>query len=285
MDNRYETFLKLTELMNYRKTAQELHLTQPAVTRQIQSLEEELGVKLFEYDRRRLTKTASAKVLEEYIVSFRKNYENLRNDIIVEGDKEIRIGATKTVGDYCLTNAVGGFLSEEKSGISVYIDNTRVLLEKLKSGEIDFAIVEGIFEKELYESRLLCKQNFTGICSEKHPFAGRTVTFDELFDETVVVREKGSGTRDIFEREIINRGYTLKSFKRCAEISSFRLIEELVARGLAVSFTYQAVHENRTDIATFKAKGFRLSHEFNVVWLKNTKLLPQCEEFLQRYLY
>lgn len=280
MDARYETFLTLCKLMNYRKTAESMHLTQPAVTRQIQSLEAEFKTKLFLYDRHKLSRTPAADVLENYIISLRQNYAHLQKDMTVGIRRSIRMGATKTIGDYVIPDAVQQFLTDENHNLSLEINNTEVLLHKLRESELDFAIVEGIFAKDQYASRLLKQEEFTGICPKDHRFAGQVIPLDELFPENVIIREKGSGTRDLLERELFKNGYRAEQFRRCTEISSFHVITKLVSEGIGISFVYRAVVENRPDIALFQVSGFEKLHEFNIVWLKNTAIPKTGEDFL-----
>lgn len=281
MDARYETFLTLYKLMNYRKTAEAMHLTQPAVTRQIQSLEAEFGTRLFLYDRHKLSRTPAADVLGDYIISLRQNYAHLQKDMRSETRRTIRVGATKTIGDYVIPEAVQHYLSDESHNLSLEINNTEILLQKLKESELDFAIVEGIFDKNRYASRLLKLEEFTGICKKDHRFAGQVVSLEEVFAENLIVREKGSGTRNLLERELFKNGYRVEQFRRCTEISSFQVITRLVSEGTAVSFVYRAVVEKRPDIATFQVSGFERLHEFNVVWLKHTVIPKAGERFLQ----
>lgn len=280
MDGRYETFLTLCNLMNYRKTADAMHLTQPAVTRQIQSLEEEFGIRLFQYDHRKLFRTPESEVLENYILSLRHNYDSLKEALKTEQIRTIRVGATKTIGNYTIPEGVEKYLSDGKHSITLSIDNTEALLSKMKSSELDFTIIEGIFDKSQYASRLFREETFTGICAKAHRFAGKTVKFKDLFSETLLVREKGSGTRDILERELQGRGYSFGMFKRCCEISSLHLIARLVASGIGISFAYHSILKDRKDMATFQVKGFELPHEFNIVWLKHTRISEDGEKFL-----
>ncbi len=281
MDARYTTFLTLCRQMNYRRSAQELHLTQPAVTRQIQSLEAELGTRLFIYDHRTLRRTPASRILENYILSLQHNYDLLRADLRRQQVRKIRIGATKTVGDFVIVDAVEQYLDDPLHSLCLEVDNTEALLKRLRQSQLDFAVIEGVFDKRSYNSRLLRLEPFSGICGAGHPFAGKTVSLEELTDETVIVREQGSGTRNLLERELADRGWSLRMFRRCCEISSFALIRRLVRVGIGVSFTYEAVAKDDPDIAAFQVEGFAARHEFNVVWLKNTQIPAEGEQFLQ----
>ena len=97
MDQRLETFLTVCATMNYRKAAEQLHLTQPAVTKQIQALEALYGVRLFTYDSRKLRKTPQGETLEIYAISQRYQDEELRRALKRQEKTSLRIGATKSI--------------------------------------------------------------------------------------------------------------------------------------------------------------------------------------------
>ena len=98
VDYRMDTFLILCQLMNYRKTADALGITQPAVTQQIHFLEREYGCKLFTYQNSRLQKTDAAVTLEKYARAMRLQDQYVREKL-GSGVRELKIGATKTIGD------------------------------------------------------------------------------------------------------------------------------------------------------------------------------------------
>ena len=112
MDQRLETFLTVCATMNYRKAAEQLHLTQPAVTKQIQALEALYGVRLFTYDSRKLRKTPQGETLEIYAISQRYQDEELRRALKRQEKTSLRIGATKSIGDYILLPQIIRFLKE-----------------------------------------------------------------------------------------------------------------------------------------------------------------------------
>lgn len=281
MDARYETFMRLFEEMNYRRTAEVLHLTQPAVTRQIQSLEAELGQRLFTYDRHQLKRTHAARVLADYVASLRYNEEQMRKAIKKEPQTTLRLGATKTIGDFFILPTVEKYLRQTEHNLVLDVDNTVVLLKELGKGKLDLALIEGLFDKSRYAYRLLARVDFVGICAAAHPFAGQTVSFEELFTETIIVREQGSGTRNIFENELRQSGYSLSRFRRCLEIGSFHLINRLIEKGEGVSFAYEPVIAHEPAISSFHVAGLALTHEFNIVTLPHAEMPPAAREFLE----
>ena len=279
MDTKLQTFLVLCRTMNYRVTAEQMHLTQPAVTKQIQALENIYGTKLFTYDGKKLKKTDKCIILEKYAESLHYNYEQIKKALKDSEDIYVRIGATKTIGDYVLDEAVIKYLSSPNHNLSLVVDNTERLLYMLDLAELDFAVVEGRFDKKKYDFRLLKRESFIGICPKGHRFGGRKVAIEEIFPENIIVREHGSGTRDILERELSSLGCDLTSFNKSICISSFKLICELVLKGMGISFAYASVIAGMSGLDTFTVENFNHDHEFNIVYLKNTNAGEYAELF------
>ncbi|MBP1927390.1 DNA-binding transcriptional LysR family regulator [Sedimentibacter acidaminivorans] len=270
LDYRINTFLQLCDLMNYRKTAELLHMTQPAVTQHIHFLEEEYNCKLFIYNGKKLKKTKAAHQLEAYARSAKYTENIFKKEIINEPLTELRIGATKTIGEYVITEQIRELFHNDKYTLSLIVDNTENLLYLLEHNKLDFALIEGFFDKQKYSYMLYRKEPFVGICSKTHPFAQRNVSFEELFKETLIVREKGSGTRAIFEQILFEHNFTLECFKKQICISSFQLIKELVLTENSISFVYEAVANSDNDLSSFAIGDNCITREFNYVYLKNT---------------
>lgn len=271
IDYRIETFLVLCDCMNYRQAAKRLNITQPAVTGQIRHLEEEYGCRLFTYENRKLEKTEAGRILEQYGRAVRVQDHSLRAKLKQDRkEKTLRIGATKTIGDYVLTDQVKKYLTEEDHNLTFIVENTDHLLKELEDNSLDFAVVEGFFDKNKYDSILLQHEPFVGICSVDHHFAGRRVTLKELFNETIIVREEGSGTRAILEQELLEHNNSLNQFHRKITISNFPLILSLVGSGYGISFVYQVLAKTDPGLAVFRLEGEDIMREFNIVYLKNT---------------
>ena len=196
LDYRMDTFLVLCECMNYRKAAEVLHITQPAVTQQIHCLEREYGSKLFSYENHALTKTEAAVMLEQYARAVKLQERFLRERLTHSQVRELKIGATKTIGDYFLTEDLHRYLLQKENALDLIVDNTDRLLGLLEENKLDFAVVEGFFDKKKFDSILLRREPFVGICRRDHPFAGREVTIAELLQETIIHREDGSCSSD-----------------------------------------------------------------------------------------
>ena len=271
LDDRIYTFLKLCDTMNYRKTAEALDMTQPAVTQHIQHLEKRYKAKLFEYSQKQLSKTESGIKLEEYSRSVVYNEASFKKEIAKQEKESISIGATKTIGDYAINDLIEFGLRDENLSIEVIVDNTKHLLRQLDNFELDFLILEGYFDKTKYDYKLLRNEELVGICSETHRFANKKVPIEDVFKEHIILREKGSGTREVFTNFLAEKNYSYKNFNKTSVISSLNLIQYLAEKGLGVSFVYNSVPMSNKKLAVFRIKGSKISHEFNYVFLKNSK--------------
>ena len=282
MDQKMHTFLVLCQTMNYRLAAERLHLSQPAVTKQIQSLEQYLQTKLFCYDGRLLHKTEACLLLERYAISQQYQFEELQLAIADKKRRRLRIGATKTIGDYVLIDAIKDYLRAPENELYLVVDNTKNLLQMLDENLLDFAVIEGSFSKTKYDSYLLRMEPFVGICAQNNALCGKEVPIQELLKETIIVREDGSGTRKIFEERLNANGYELSDFRRSVSISSFVSIKALVASGIGISFLYDSVVSEDSDISTFSVTGITDPHAFHVVYTRNTNAKTYAELFLEK---
>lgn len=280
MEQKLVSFLTLCQTMHYGQAAERLHLSQPAVSKHIQALEAQYGVTLFTYRGRHLQKTRQGELLEQYAVSLRYNEETLLSRLHEKPKIFFRIGATKSIGDYILLPEIRRFLAQSNHKLEFLVDNTAHLLAQLDNGALDFVVLEGIFDKRRYDWFLLRQEPYIGICRENHPFAQRQISLEELFAQRLILREQGSGTRKILERELAQQGYTIQSFRDCVCISSFTLIKNLVLDDCGISFLYEAVVRDDPRFGQFTCPPLTGRHELNVVFLKNTNAGHYARQFL-----
>lgn len=270
LDYKIRTFLKVCETMNYRRAADELNMSQPSITQHIQALEQYYNCKLFIYDRKHLIKTEQAKILEHYSISMRANEKSLIDDLIKQPKREIRIGATKSIGNYVINDKIKEFYDNYK--LTFVIDNTHNLLSLLEKNKLDILLIEGLFDKSLYDYKLYKREKFVGICAKDSNIANKNISFRLLTKQPLILREKGSGTREIFEQELRKNSYSINQFESIASISSFEYILDFVEKNKGVSFVFESVSNTRENIANFSVDDTNIEREFNFVYLKDTNL-------------
>lgn len=279
LDYRVATFMTLYQEMNYRKTAEILSMTQPGVTQHIHYLEKHYGVKLFCYDGKQLISTPQAEKLKRHIDSVRAKERALLQRLNEPEGLHLEVGATKTIGEFVLPPVLERFLKDKSHSIHFVIDNTERLLRLLETSELDFAVIEGVFDKSKYGCHRYKKESFVGICAAEHPFADKTVALEDIFGQTLLLREPGSGTRKLLEQAISDRGYGLSAFCRCVSVSNFSVILDLVEKGSSITFGYAPIAANRSGLSTFEVENLHITGEFNFVYCDAETAQEKIDQF------
>lgn len=286
LDFRVDTFIELCRTKNYTKTAENLHMTQPAVSQHIKYLEEFYGCKLFNYNKKVLTITEQGEALYKYLLTMSSDATKIREEIknIDTSKKNLYFGATFTIGEFITPKIISEISNRyPEINISFIIRDTSELLEELKQGNIVFAFIEGFFEKTEYENYLFSKEKFVGICAANNPIATEVTKFDDIVKERIILRENGSGTRDIFEKILYDNNLSLNDFSRKYEIENINIIKELVKENKGISFIYERAVEKEIlmrKLSIINLENFFEEREFNFVFLKNS---IHKEEYIRWY--
>lgn len=287
IDYRLETFLNLCETMSYTRTAQQLNITQPTVTQHIQHLEKIYQTPLFSYAHKELALTEKGKLLRRYAISMRANSEQI-DKVMREPGKaraSLNFGATLTIGEYTMPPILQKYLmAYPETDISMRVNNTRVLLEALQQGQIDFAVIEGNFDRQEYDSLFFMAESFIGVCAAGSPLAKRPVSLGELTSQRLILRERGSGTRNVLETVLFAHNLNTCQFHGLLEISNFQAIKEMVRSGFGVSFMYREAARDaleRGRLAEINLINFNVMREFSFVFLRGSVSEKRIIEFFE----
>ena len=287
LDFRLVTFLTLCEEKSFTRTAKRLCISQPAVSQHIHYLEDYYGNKLFTYQHRTLLLTPQGEKLEQFARLSQADWAKAEAGIRSAKDKtRISFGATMTIGEFVMPQILEE-LMEDLSGtnLTMLVDNTQTLLYKLRQGEIDFAIVEGLFNKNDYTTRVLSTSPFIAVCAGSHPFAARRVSFGEIFSQRLIVREPGSGTRSILEQALSIHNQSILSFPEKIEIANLNAIKELVEKGLGITFLYEKAAEKELlggSLVRIDLEDFDIIRNFQFVCLKGSRFEDEYLSFLEQ---
>lgn len=285
LDPRLHTFLVLCEQMSYTKTAAVLSMTQPAVTQHIQYLEQHYGVKLFTYEARRLSLTPEGNFLKGAVTTLSVDAKKIEEKIRSMEDKKrrFRLGATLTIGEFVAPAVLEGYLIDHPEiSLSMVVANTATLLGRLESGALDAALIEGYFDRRAFDAQLLQRETFIAVAAADHPLVGKRMNLDDLLSETLIIREPGSGTREILERALGEANLQTDHFNEQIVIGNMNAIKRLVERRLGITFLYRsAVSEelNRGDLVQLRLDDFNVTHAFHFVTLKGSQFSTDHREF------
>lgn len=276
LDYRHETFLTVADCNSFTKAAEMLHITQPAVSQHIKFLEDLYGCKLFDTANRKTMLTTQGELLKEFVTTVYSDAKHLKDNIsAVETETmQFSFGATLSVGEYVMPRVLSRMLikyPELKFHMSVA--NTQILLERLNHGELDFIVVEGLFDKSEYDSTLFSMEKFVPICSPESKLAKGKKRFSDITDNRLILRERGSGTREIFENILQKNNYSLHAFDKVIEIGNMAAIKKMVTNNLGISFLFEVAAKKEIDdgsLALIDIAGFSEQREFNFVLLKGS---------------
>lgn len=285
LDYRLYTFLTLSETLNYTKAAEILCITQPAVSQHIRYLETTYQIKLFDHHGKNLILTKQGEYLASCLRTMnadeKRVVENLRN---IKDISRIKFGATLTIGEYFLPERIQKFLqTHPHTNLTMQVENTATLLQMLDHGEISFAFLEGYFPLHRYEHQTLSRQSYVALKGKDYQMKKPIYTLQDLFDETLIIREEGSGTREVLERVLKERNLTIQDFSNTIEIGNMNAIKHLVEKNSGITFLYKAAVEEQLKKGTMEViplKDFDIQRDFTFITLKKTIFMEEYKEFL-----
>lgn len=238
--NLFKTYVRVVETKNLSKTAEEFGLSQPAVTKQIQSLEDYYGVLLLERAGRRLKPTGAGETLYQYAREIIKLLEKTDNimETVVESKKGILyLGASTIPGQYILPDYIKRFSdSFPYINISLDIGDTEKIFKKVAERELDIGLVGGWLSNRKVEGFQWLQDELLLIVPENHHLMGRDeVRIEELLHEKWIFREKGSGTRKAAEELLNNHGIKKEDLHVGMEAGSTEAVLASVESGMGIS--------------------------------------------------
>lgn len=283
MDFRMDTFLAVCELMNFTRAAERLCLTQPAVSQHIHALEGHYGVKLFTYQGKRLALTEAGVMLRDAALTMRHDEAYLSQQMQdPEGQtRPLRFGATLTVVEFALPQQLARYVTRHpERDVQVTVGNTEELRAGLERGTLDFALVEGYFPREDYDGLLYSQEPYIAVCAPDYPLPPEPCRLEDLLDRCLILRELGSGTREILERYLKAKGLSTGSFARRVEVGNLGAIKALAAGGCGVTFLY--ARAARPELAEGRLREIRLQdlkivHDFSAIWRRDSIFHRQYE--------
>ena len=239
IDVKLETFITVANTKNFTKAANILNMTQPAISHHIKLLEEYYNVKLIEKNYKTMELTKAGEILYEYALEVDKISKLVKNQIANEASciKKYNVGATLTIGGYVLPPVIGSYkIHNKNTDIILHVENTEGIIQKLFSGEIVLGVVEGPFDRTKFFYEKLKDDELVFAISKKYQLSRkRSITIEEVLSEKLILREKGSGTRKVFEDYICKQGYDSKRVVPYMEIGDINAIISLVESGLGAT--------------------------------------------------
>jgi DNA-binding transcriptional LysR family regulator len=287
-DHKLRVFCAVAETKSFSKASEVIHLTQPAVSLQIQAMEELYETRLFDRSGNTINLTPAGEILykraKEILALYAEAQQNI-SEITGAIKGSLSIGASSTIGNYLLPHIISAFKKKvPQVNISLVVSNTKTITERLNAGEIDIALVEGDVSKQRFSVETLLSDELVVIMSPAHPWAERrNLPAIELTKEPLILREEGSGTRQIILKHLEEHGIKLDQLKITLVMGSTEAIKGAVEEGIGVSIMSGWAVRKAFKLGLLKAatfKDLKFHRNFSIISPKRNYSTHTAREFL-----
>jgi DNA-binding transcriptional LysR family regulator len=286
---RLEIFAKVAELGSFSRAAEALYLTQPTVSEHVRALEDELGVQLLD----RLGRGAAATRAGELLLGYARRILALAAEARQAVDQfqgrmsgELIVGGSTIPGEYVLPGLMAEFRAKYPDvSITLLIGSSRQVATWLEEGRVEVGIVGARPASRALESRELMSDELVVVVGAGHGWATRrSVTLSDVRSEPMIVRERGSGSRDALEQALKRAGTDLGDFRVVAEMGSTQAIKQAVRAGVGIAIISQrAVDlECRANlVACLRIDDLTITRAFSIVSSRERSRSPLAQAFLE----
>ncbi|MCD8356746.1 MAG: LysR family transcriptional regulator [Clostridia bacterium] len=273
-------FLAVADCGSMSEAAKKMHIAQPSVSGTIGEIEDQYGVRLFERLGRRLYITPTGTQLREYARHILSMYDAMEQRLKNADETDLlRVGATVTVGTCVLGGALQRYMRETgNQSPQVVVDNTHVMEQMLLKSELDVAIVEGKITSPDLVTQFMMNDPLALVCArDKNPFGNKkTVRLAELQDIPFILREKGSGTREVFETVMprVNAQWVCNNSEAILRGTEMGFGMTVISRRLAS----ERLRSGR--LVEIHVADASLERQFTIVWHKNKYFGTSLQQFI-----
>ncbi|MFV5684638.1 LysR family transcriptional regulator [Flavobacterium sp. GB2R13] len=241
MDFRLKVFFTVANRLSFTKAATELFITQPAISKHIQELEEEYKIKLFERNGSKISLTNAGEVLLKHTKKIFEVYREIDFDmstLINQQKGLLRLGASTTISQYIIPPLLARFHQKlQDIKINLLNGNTEQIEKALLNKEIEIGIVEGQSKNQSIKYTEFLKDELVLVCNTTNPLKDKEqVTLEDLKDLRFVTREQGSGTLEVIEHAFKPFGINLSQLKIEMQLGSPESIKSYLMNSDCVAF-------------------------------------------------
>lgn len=285
-----QTLLAVAEYKNFTRAAEELNMTQPAVSHHIKQLEEEVRAPLFLRNKAGLKLTPQGEIVVKYARRMNalngKMYSELQN--AERHLSLLRIGITHTSESNFTAAALAKYSNQRgKLKIILFTDTINNLYDMLENYEIDLAIVDGAYNDSRFSSMLLDTDYLTCVMSVDNPLAKKgAVTLAELKKQKMILRTPSSATRTLFESALESNGETIRSFDVTLEVDNIATIKDLIRKDLGVSILPRSAcldELKKKKIAALPIENLSMVRETRIIYNKDFSHTDILNEIIKIY--
>jgi len=245
MDFRLKVFYTVALRLNFTKAATELYITQPAVSKHIQELEENYKTKLFERNGSKIALTPAGEILLKHTKNIFEIYREIDFDMssfIKDRQGLLRLGASTTISQYIISPVLARFHQKQQDiKVNLLNGNTEQIENALINKEIEIGIVEGQSKNQSIKYVPFIKDELVLVCNTKNPLVKQTtISFEDLKTMKFITRERGSGTLEVIEYALKHVGVKLTDLQIEMQLGSTESIKSYLLN--SDCFAFMSIH-------------------------------------------
>lgn len=271
-DYRLKVFHTVASRSSFTKASEELNISQPAVTKHIKEIENQLNTKLFDRKGTSIQLTQSGKILFEYAEKIRNIYRDLEFEIHQINQKhqgKLIIGASTTVAQYILPEILAKFKSYYKDlKIELITHNTEMISELLKDGKIDLGIIEGESQSAYFDYQKFKPDEIVLVAKANHPLVNKTLNIKDLYEIELILREQGSGSLEFIQNRLKEKGIIAENLNVVMQLGSSESIKNYLLHSDALAFLSISTVLNElknNQLTIIDVKNFSIERNFHFI--------------------
>ncbi|UKJ06423.1 LysR family transcriptional regulator [Solitalea lacus] len=290
LDFRLKVFYTVAKQAGFTRAARELYISQPAITKHIKELESTMDVRLFERSGSKIFLTQTGKVLFSYIEKVIELNRELEYELGLLKEKvsgQIRLGASTTVAQYVLPAALAVYHERfPEVKIQLLTNNTQAIEEMLLRGEIDMGLVEGKSHRNDLQYKTFMADELVLVAHQNNKKAfAKEISLAELRNFDLVMREPGSGTSEVIEAALQEKGVKFSDLKIVMQLGSPESIKSFLEHSSCLAFLSKLIVKRDLENGMFQVipvKDLAIIRSFDVVLPlgKSTKIIERFYRFL-----
>jgi len=293
MDYRDEVFLLVAENLSFSRAAEDLFISQPAVTKHVKELESRLNIALFERKGNKIYLTKAGKLIYTYLKKIKQDYQEMEFELGRLNDTFkgiLRIGASSTISQYIIPKVIAAFHKRyPKIDLHLLNGNSFEMEQKLFENEIDLALVENESSQSSMKYIDFLDDEIVIVTGSNSVYAKKkSISADDLQTLPLVLREKGSGTLEVIQKALLKYNIPIDQLNILIHLGSTEAIKNFLCDfdGIALVSENSIEKELRLkEITKLELKGIRLNRKFRIALMQGhevsaTKLFI---EFLSDY--
>jgi len=284
--NQLAIFHAVANAGNLTRAAQVLCISQPAVSKQLRALEKSLGTALFHRLSKGVQLTEAGHLLREYsgrIFALETEAEQALAELRELQRGRLIIGASTTIGIYLLPEFLGVFQQlHPRIELQLEIANTQKIQQELCASKIDLALTEGILEGAEWQADIFARDEIIIVAAKEHALSKRkTLTINQIKNERILLRETGSGTRDIIERAFGEKQIPLAFVMSLGDTEA---LKRAVMSGMGIAFLSRRAVENELkfgELIELRLEDWKIERNFYRLRLKGNYESRSAREFMR----